>query len=184
MFVAIIPTATVTGVWLQPRSRSSSSPSSACSLRVPLPRRRRLVRAEVRVLVEPLLGSRNRRRRRRRRADRRRTTRVAVAEGGVGTRPGGAARSSPTNERTPDVWCCRRCSGGPCKVAVVAVLLAAYGVPVGFHTLFSVLGGNALANIASLTPGGRRQSRPSMPRRSTLRRAPRPQAPTRSGSSS
>jgi uncharacterized membrane protein YbhN (UPF0104 family) len=43
-------------------------------------------------------------------------------------------------------WCC--------KVAVVAVLLAAYGVPVGFHTLFSVLGGNALANLASLTPGG------------------------------
>jgi uncharacterized membrane protein YbhN (UPF0104 family) len=43
-------------------------------------------------------------------------------------------------------WCC--------KVAVVAVLLAAYGIPVGFHTIFSVLGGNALANLASLTPGG------------------------------
>lgn len=43
-------------------------------------------------------------------------------------------------------WCC--------KVGVVAVLLAAYGIPVGFHTLFSVLGGNALANLASLTPGG------------------------------
>lgn len=40
------------------------------------------------------------------------------------------------------------------KVAVVAVLLAAYGVPVGFHTIFSVMGGNALANLASLTPGG------------------------------
>jgi hypothetical protein len=34
------------------------------------------------------------------------------------------------------------------------VLLAAYGIPVGFHTIFSVLGGNALANVASLTPGG------------------------------
>lgn len=43
-------------------------------------------------------------------------------------------------------WCC--------KVGVVAVLLAAYGIPVGFHTLFSVLGGNALANVASITPGG------------------------------
>ena len=43
-------------------------------------------------------------------------------------------------------WCC--------KVGVIAVLLAAYGIPVGFHTLFSVLGGNALANVASLTPGG------------------------------
>jgi uncharacterized membrane protein YbhN (UPF0104 family) len=43
-------------------------------------------------------------------------------------------------------WCC--------KVAVVGVFLAAYGIPVGFHTIFSVLGGNALANLASLTPGG------------------------------
>jgi uncharacterized membrane protein YbhN (UPF0104 family) len=41
-----------------------------------------------------------------------------------------------------------------CKVGVVAVLLAAYGIPVGFHTLFSVVGSNALANLASLTPGG------------------------------
>jgi uncharacterized membrane protein YbhN (UPF0104 family) len=41
-----------------------------------------------------------------------------------------------------------------CKVGVVAVLLAAYGIPVGFHTVFSVIGGNALANLASLTPGG------------------------------
>ena len=43
-------------------------------------------------------------------------------------------------------WCC--------KVAVVGVLLAAYGIPVSVHTIFSVLGGNALANLASLTPGG------------------------------
>jgi uncharacterized membrane protein YbhN (UPF0104 family) len=43
-------------------------------------------------------------------------------------------------------WCC--------KVAVVGVFLAAYGIPVGFHTIFSVVGGNALANLASLTPGG------------------------------
>jgi uncharacterized membrane protein YbhN (UPF0104 family) len=41
-----------------------------------------------------------------------------------------------------------------CKVGVVAVLLAAYGIPVSFHTIFSVVGGNALANVASLTPGG------------------------------
>jgi uncharacterized membrane protein YbhN (UPF0104 family) len=43
-------------------------------------------------------------------------------------------------------WCC--------KVGVVAVLLAAYGIPVGFHTVFSVLGGSTLAGVASLTPGG------------------------------
>jgi uncharacterized membrane protein YbhN (UPF0104 family) len=41
-----------------------------------------------------------------------------------------------------------------CKLGVVAVLLAAYGIPVGFHTVFGVVGGNALANVASLTPGG------------------------------
>jgi uncharacterized membrane protein YbhN (UPF0104 family) len=40
------------------------------------------------------------------------------------------------------------------KVGVVAVLLAAYGIPLGFHTIFSIVGGNALANVASLTPGG------------------------------
>lgn len=41
-----------------------------------------------------------------------------------------------------------------CKVGVIAVLLAAYGIPVGFHTIFSVLGGNTLAGVASVTPGG------------------------------
>jgi uncharacterized membrane protein YbhN (UPF0104 family) len=43
-------------------------------------------------------------------------------------------------------WCC--------KLAVVGVLLAAYGIPVGFHTIVSVMGGNQLANVASVTPGG------------------------------
>jgi uncharacterized membrane protein YbhN (UPF0104 family) len=41
-----------------------------------------------------------------------------------------------------------------CKVGVVAVMLGAYGIPVSFHTVFSVIGGNALANVASVTPGG------------------------------
>ena len=41
-----------------------------------------------------------------------------------------------------------------CKIGIVAVLLAAYGIPVGFHTVFSVIGGNSLAGVASLTPGG------------------------------
>jgi uncharacterized membrane protein YbhN (UPF0104 family) len=43
-------------------------------------------------------------------------------------------------------WCCR--------VAVVGLLLAAYRIPVRFHTLMSVLGGNSVANLASVTPGG------------------------------
>jgi len=41
-----------------------------------------------------------------------------------------------------------------CKIGVVAVLLAAYGIPVGFHTIFSVTAGNSLANVVSVTPGG------------------------------
>jgi uncharacterized membrane protein YbhN (UPF0104 family) len=43
-------------------------------------------------------------------------------------------------------WCCR--------VAMVGVLLAAYHIPVRFHTLMSVLGGSSVANLASVTPGG------------------------------
>jgi uncharacterized membrane protein YbhN (UPF0104 family) len=43
-------------------------------------------------------------------------------------------------------WCCR--------VAVVGLLLTAYHIPVRFHTLMSVLGGNSVANLASVTPGG------------------------------
>jgi uncharacterized membrane protein YbhN (UPF0104 family) len=43
-------------------------------------------------------------------------------------------------------WCC--------KVGVVGVFLAAYGIPVGFRSIFSVMGANSLANMASLTPGG------------------------------
>jgi uncharacterized membrane protein YbhN (UPF0104 family) len=41
-----------------------------------------------------------------------------------------------------------------CKLAVVAVLLAAYGIPVGVRTVVSVVGGNSIAGLASLTPGG------------------------------
>lgn len=40
------------------------------------------------------------------------------------------------------------------KLAVIAVFLAAYGIPVSFHTVMSVVGGNSLANVVSVTPGG------------------------------
>jgi uncharacterized membrane protein YbhN (UPF0104 family) len=39
------------------------------------------------------------------------------------------------------------------KLAVVGIFLAAYGIPVTFHTIMSVIGGNSLANVASFTPG-------------------------------
>jgi uncharacterized membrane protein YbhN (UPF0104 family) len=40
------------------------------------------------------------------------------------------------------------------KVAVIAIFLAAYGIPVTFGSIMSVLGSNQLANLVSFTPGG------------------------------
>jgi uncharacterized membrane protein YbhN (UPF0104 family) len=43
--------------------------------------------------------------------------------------------------------------GWTAKLAVIGIFLAAYGIPVTFHTIMSVAGGNSLANTASFTPG-------------------------------
>jgi uncharacterized membrane protein YbhN (UPF0104 family) len=40
------------------------------------------------------------------------------------------------------------------KLIVIGIFLAAYGIPVTFHTIMSVVGGNSLANTVSFTPGG------------------------------
>ncbi len=40
------------------------------------------------------------------------------------------------------------------KLAVTGTFLAAYGIPVTFHTIMAVIGGNSLANTVSATPGG------------------------------
>jgi hypothetical protein len=40
------------------------------------------------------------------------------------------------------------------KVGVIIVFLAAYGIPVTFGSVMSVLGSNQLANLLSFTPGG------------------------------
>ena len=40
------------------------------------------------------------------------------------------------------------------KLAVIGIFLAAYSIPVTFHTIMSVVGGNSLANTVSFTPGG------------------------------
>jgi glycosyltransferase 2 family protein len=40
------------------------------------------------------------------------------------------------------------------KLGVIAVFLAGYGIPVTFHTVMSVVGGNSIANTVSVTPGG------------------------------
>jgi uncharacterized membrane protein YbhN (UPF0104 family) len=39
-------------------------------------------------------------------------------------------------------------------LSVIAVFLNAYGIPVSFDTLMHVAGGNSLANVTSVTPGG------------------------------
>jgi uncharacterized membrane protein YbhN (UPF0104 family) len=40
------------------------------------------------------------------------------------------------------------------KLGVIAVFLAAYGIPVSFHVVMQVVGGNSIANVTSVTPGG------------------------------
>ena len=40
------------------------------------------------------------------------------------------------------------------KLGVIAVFLAGYGITVTFHTVMSVMGGNSIANLVSVTPGG------------------------------
>ena len=44
--------------------------------------------------------------------------------------------------------------GYAAKVGVIIVFLAAYGIPVSFGSVMSVLGSNQLANLVSFTPGG------------------------------
>ncbi len=44
--------------------------------------------------------------------------------------------------------------GYAAKVAVIVIFLAAYGIPVSFGSVMSVLGSNQLANLVSFTPGG------------------------------
>jgi uncharacterized membrane protein YbhN (UPF0104 family) len=40
------------------------------------------------------------------------------------------------------------------KLGVTAIFLAGYGIPVTFHSIMAVIGGNSLANTVSATPGG------------------------------
>jgi len=44
--------------------------------------------------------------------------------------------------------------GYAAKVMVIVIFLAAYGIPVTFDSVMSVLGSNQLANLVSVTPGG------------------------------
>jgi uncharacterized membrane protein YbhN (UPF0104 family) len=44
--------------------------------------------------------------------------------------------------------------GWVAKLCVIGVFLAAFSIPVTFHTIMTVVGGNSIANVASVTPGG------------------------------
>jgi uncharacterized membrane protein YbhN (UPF0104 family) len=44
--------------------------------------------------------------------------------------------------------------GWAASLGVMAVFLAAYSIPVSFHTLMRISGGNSIANVTSVTPGG------------------------------
>lgn len=43
--------------------------------------------------------------------------------------------------------------GYAARLAVIAVFLAAYSIPVTFHTLMAVTGSNSVANVTAVTPG-------------------------------
>jgi len=43
--------------------------------------------------------------------------------------------------------------GWSAGLGVIAVFLAAYAIPVTFHTVMSVVGGNSIANVTAVTPG-------------------------------
>lgn len=40
------------------------------------------------------------------------------------------------------------------SLGVMAIFLTAYDIPVSFHTLMRIAGGNSIANVTSVTPGG------------------------------
>jgi hypothetical protein len=40
------------------------------------------------------------------------------------------------------------------SLGVIAVFLDAYGIPVSFSPLMRIVGGNSIANVTSVTPGG------------------------------
>jgi uncharacterized membrane protein YbhN (UPF0104 family) len=40
------------------------------------------------------------------------------------------------------------------KLGVIAVFLAAYGIPVSFHAVMTVMAGNSIGGAVSVTPGG------------------------------
>jgi uncharacterized membrane protein YbhN (UPF0104 family) len=44
--------------------------------------------------------------------------------------------------------------GWVASLGVTSMFLAGYGIPVSFHTLMRISGGNSIANVTSVTPGG------------------------------
>jgi uncharacterized membrane protein YbhN (UPF0104 family) len=65
---------------------------------------------------------------------------------------GGQVLSQPRTFLAHVVW--PQFVGWVAGLCVIGVFLAAYAIPVTFHTIMSVVGGNSIANVTSFTPGG------------------------------
>jgi uncharacterized membrane protein YbhN (UPF0104 family) len=46
-----------------------------------------------------------------------------------------------------------QCGGYAARLAVIGVFLAAYSIPVTFHSIMAVTGSNSIANVTAVTPG-------------------------------
>ncbi len=127
-------------------------------LPLPLQCRRRLVRVPVREREGRAHQSPRPRPRHRSRRDLPRHDPAAdllgVGEEDVGERRSRERRSSATSGAYVKWVLLPQMGGYAAKVMVIIVFLAAYGIPVTFGSVMSVLGSNQLANILSFTPGG------------------------------
>src|SRR6202008_2653483 len=65
---------------------------------------------------------------------------------------GGAILSQPRRDLAPGFT--PSLLGWIASLGVMAVFLEAYDIPVSFHTLMRIAGGNSIANVTSATPGG------------------------------
>ena len=82
-----------------------------------------------------------------------RTDLLAAAQGALGEGEAGRRDPLPTSQYAVRVVL-PSFGAWVAKLGVIAVFLAAYSIPVTFHTVMTVAGGNSLANTVSATPGG------------------------------
>ena len=155
MFTTIIAGATFSGRARRLRRREDLLHADRrVHLPVPLPLGRRLVRHQVRLRARAAVGDRDPPARRGlpdlpadpRASGRRSST--------GGTTPRRAAASSSEPRKYFVRVFAPSLLGWIASLGVMAVFLAAYDIPVSFDTLMRLAGGNSIANVTSVTPGG------------------------------